>query len=186
MPASKLTIYRRKNGLTQEKLAELSGITTRTIQRIEKGAVVPHIHTLKILADCLEIDIEMLTGDHETVVVEEEVPVKKSIVPLFHLLALLGLALPILNIILPFILWLLKRDENEEFDRQGKQVLNFHLSMTLLFFPSIIVMVYFFPIGFTLTIAVYLFMVMMTLINLFRAVKLQTVAYPLSFPFLKI
>lgn len=186
MPPSKLALYRRKKGLTQEQLAELSGVTARTIQRIEKGDVVPHTQTLKMLAGCLDIDAELLMDDPEGNLSGQATVTQSSIAPLFHLAALLGLSLPILNIILPFILWLIKRDELPGYDRQGRQVLNFHLSLSMIFFPSIVLMVYFFPLGFPLTMAVYLFMVIMTLINLFRSVKLQPVKYPLSYPFFKL
>ena len=177
MPPSKLALYRRKKGMTQENLAELSGVTTRTIQRIEKGSVVPHIQTLKILADCLEIDPELLMDE------PEGTANTASITPLFHLLALIGLSLPVLNILLPFLLWLLKREENQEYNHQGKQVLNFQLSMSMLLFPAIALMVFYFPLGFPLTVLIYAFMVIMTLLNLYRSIKLQPVKYPFSYVF---
>lgn len=177
MPPSKLALYRRKKGMTQENLAELSGVTTRTIQRIEKGSVVPHIQTLKILADCLEIDPELLMDE------PEGTANTASITPLFHLLALIGLCLPVLNILLPFLLWLLKREENQEYNQQGKQVLNFQLSMSMLLFPAIALMVFYFPLGFPLTVLIYVFMVIMTLLNLYRSIKLQPVKYPFSYVF---
>ncbi|PYF75074.1 helix-turn-helix domain-containing protein [Pedobacter nutrimenti] len=186
MPSSKLAVYRRKKGLTQEQLAELSGVTTRTIQRIEKGAVVPHIQTLKMLASCLDVETELLMDAPEGNSDPKEKTKPSSVIPLFHLLALIGLGLPILNIILPFVLWLLKKDENPDSDLQAKQVLNFHLTMTILFFPSIVLMIYYFPVGFPLTVLIYAFMVLMTLINLFRSVNLQQVKYPFSYTFFKI
>lgn len=190
MPPSKLAVYRRKRGLTQENLAELSGVTTRTIQRIEKGSVVPHIQTLKILADCLEISPELLMDEPEGNAKTEEHPQLEqpavntaSITPLFHLLALIGLSLPILNILLPFLLWLFKREENQEYNQQGKQVLNFQLSMSMLLFPAVALMVFYFPLGFPLTVLIYAFMVIMTLLNLYRAIKLQPIKYPFSYVF---
>lgn len=186
MSASKLAIYRRKKGLTQEQLAELSGVTTRTIQRIEKGAVVPHIQTLKMLATCLDVETELLMDTAEGHLETKEKTKPSSIIPLFHLLALLGLGFPILNIILPFILWLLKKDEGPDFDTEGRQVLNFHLTLSILFFPAIVLMVLYFPIGFPLMIIIYGVMVVMTLLNLFRSINRQAVRYPFSYPFLKI
>jgi uncharacterized Tic20 family protein/DNA-binding XRE family transcriptional regulator len=184
--ASKLAVYRRKKGLTQEQLAELSGVTTRTIQRIEKGAVVPQIQTLKMLANCLGVDTELLMDVPEGNAELIAQPEKATLVPLFHLLALAGLLLPVFNIVLPFILWLVKKDENPEYDRQGKQVLNFHLTQTIIFFPSIILMVYFFPVGFLLTMLSYIFMIVMSIVNLYRSIKSIPVKYPLSYPFFKI
>ncbi|WP_316839080.1 helix-turn-helix domain-containing protein [Pedobacter gandavensis] len=175
MRPSKLAVYRRKKGLTQEKLAELSGLSTRTIQRIEKGTVVPQLETLKVLAGCLEIDPELLMDE-----AKGNIP---SIAPLFHLAALIGLALPILNIILPFLLWLALRNQHQEYEKQGKQVLNFQLSMSMLLFPAIAVMVWYFPIGFPLMAIIYVFMVSMTLLNLYRSVKMIPVKYPWSYEF---
>jgi transcriptional regulator with XRE-family HTH domain len=54
---------RRKKGLTQEQLAELSNVTVRTIQRIESGESQPRAYTLKVLASVLEISLEDLTKD---------------------------------------------------------------------------------------------------------------------------
>ena len=43
---------------TQQELSDLSNISLRSIQRIEKGDVVPRMQTLKILADTLEISLD--------------------------------------------------------------------------------------------------------------------------------
>lgn len=51
----KLIDYRKARGLTQEELAEKSGISIRTIQRIETGDVLPRAYTIKVLSDYLGI-----------------------------------------------------------------------------------------------------------------------------------
>jgi transcriptional regulator with XRE-family HTH domain len=185
MAESKLAVYRRKKGLTQEQLAEMSGVTARTIQRIEKGAVVPHIQTLKMLADCLEVDTEVLMDEPEGNAVAIQQTATTNLLPLFHLLALIGLFAPGLNVALPFVLWILKRDENPEYDKQGKSVINFHLTITLVFYPAVLLMVFFFPVGFPLMISSYLFMVVMSIVNLFRSINSQPVKYPVSYRFFK-
>jgi len=185
MPESKLAVYRRKKGLTQEQLADLSGVTTRTIQRIEKGAVVPHIQTLKMLADCLDIETELLMDKPEGIIPLTAHSHKPNLLPLFHLLGLIGLVMPGLNIALPFILWILKKDENTAYDQQGKQVINFHLTITLFFYPSITLMVFFYPVGFPLVMLSYFLMVVMSILNLYRSIKSLPVNYPLSVPFFK-
>ena len=60
-------ILKRRNEkhLSQEELANQSGISLRTIQRIEKGSVNPHGHTLKALAATLEIDIPAISEASE-------------------------------------------------------------------------------------------------------------------------
>ena len=51
MPLSDLIkYYRKRQGLTQEQLAEYSNITLRTIQRIEKGETIPRAYTVAAIA----------------------------------------------------------------------------------------------------------------------------------------
>lgn len=52
---SKLISFREKLNLTQEELAEKSGLSVRTIQRIESGAN-PKGYTLRKLAQALGIN----------------------------------------------------------------------------------------------------------------------------------
>ena len=54
-------IYQRKlKGYTQEDLSEKTSVGVRTIQRIEKGDVQPHLQTIKLLAIGLEINVDDL------------------------------------------------------------------------------------------------------------------------------
>ncbi len=62
---SKLKENREKLNLTQEELSDKSGISVRTIQRIESGNE-PKGHTLKILAKTLEITENELIQNQET------------------------------------------------------------------------------------------------------------------------
>ncbi|RYY66518.1 MAG: XRE family transcriptional regulator [Chitinophagaceae bacterium] len=52
--------HRKRKGLTQEELAERSGVTVRTIQRIEGGETVPRAYTLKAIAGALDLAPEAL------------------------------------------------------------------------------------------------------------------------------
>lgn len=58
MTATWLRDGRLSKGLTQKELAERSHISIRSIQRIEKGELVPRSHTLKTLAKILELSFE--------------------------------------------------------------------------------------------------------------------------------
>ncbi len=51
---------RVKRQLTQTELSEQTGITLRTIQRIENGEVKPSLHSLKVLSKALEVDLSAL------------------------------------------------------------------------------------------------------------------------------
>ena len=48
---------RMRLGITQSGLSELTGITIRTIQRIENNEVVPSLHSLKKIGEALQIDL---------------------------------------------------------------------------------------------------------------------------------
>ncbi|CCE03647.1 helix-turn-helix domain-containing protein [Bradyrhizobium sp. STM 3809] len=50
---------RLQRGWSQEQLAEISGLSTRTIQRLERGAA-PSLETLKALGAAFEVDLSTL------------------------------------------------------------------------------------------------------------------------------
>lgn len=56
----KVVAARKKKGLTQEELADLTNITVRTIQRIESGESTPRPYTLKSIAAALAISFDEL------------------------------------------------------------------------------------------------------------------------------
>lgn len=69
---------RLKKGWSQQQLAEISGISLRTIQRIEAGAT-PGLETLKSLAAVFEISIEDLRGEPEMTVAEYKVSPQEAL-----------------------------------------------------------------------------------------------------------
>lgn len=52
-----IRVKRIERGMTQEKLAELSELSTRQVVAIEKGAVDPKLSTSLKICDALKIDI---------------------------------------------------------------------------------------------------------------------------------
>jgi len=52
-----LKLYRAKAGLTQEALAELSGVSRPNISNIELGVTSPSISTLVLLASVLKVTV---------------------------------------------------------------------------------------------------------------------------------
>ena len=57
---SKLAQVRKAQGLSQERLAELSGVHRVSIARIETGEISPNIRTLEKLADALQVAVSEL------------------------------------------------------------------------------------------------------------------------------
>ena len=123
--AKKIVHFRKLKGITQETLAELTGLNVRTVQRIEAGEVDPRLYTLKSIADALQVNIEELLPDptqHELnqLVVLHITPIG------FFLFPVIG------NVLLPFIFWMLKREEINGVNKHGKDILNGQLTYSIL------------------------------------------------------
>ncbi len=181
--ATLIVQHRQLKGITQEELAYASKVSARTIQRIESGAVVPHPQTLKLIAGALELDYSTFARQEPT----DNRPVNDlSLLPLLHVLPLIGIAVPFLNILLPLILWIMKKDLHPEYDIQGRQSINFQIGMTLFAVLAIVLLIVYFPVGFPLLIVVYAYAIVLCILNTIRAVRRDPVKYPLSIPFLKL
>ena len=69
---------RLQHGWSQEQLAELSGLSVRTIQRVERGAK-PGLETAKSLASVFELELSTFTsGDTEMNHSTDELEVKPA------------------------------------------------------------------------------------------------------------
>lgn len=100
---SKLVKYREQLNYTQSELSEKSGISVRTIQRIEAGANLKG-HTLKAIAKALHINpSDLIDTSKETI--EYNYPVIK----LINLSSLLFL-IPFANILIPLLIMRLKKE----------------------------------------------------------------------------
>ena len=60
--SNNLRIYRKLKRVSQTVLAELLGVSQRTISHYENGTCQPSIEGLCILADYLEVSIDELVG----------------------------------------------------------------------------------------------------------------------------
>ncbi|GBD94995.1 hypothetical protein BMS3Abin05_02612 [bacterium BMS3Abin05] len=96
-----------------------------------------------------------------------------------HLATFAGLIVPFIgNIAGPLLIWLLKRDEYPLVEDQGKEALNFQISMTLYFVVSIILI--FVVIGIFLLLALFVFDVIATIIAMVKASEGVKYRYPMS------
>lgn len=102
---------------------------------------------------------------------------------LTHLIAFAGFIFPFGNLIGPLVIWLLKKDEFPFVDDQGKESLNFQISMTIYAMISIILIAV--VIGIILIIAVVVFEVIMVIIASIRANEGVKYRYPLTIRFIK-
>ena len=175
-------VYQRKlKGYTQEELSERTAVTVRTIQRIEKGDVNPHLQTVKLLAAALEINVDDLL-DLEN---PKEEAIQKKWLLLLHGTPLLGFVLPFCNVLFPLFLWIHKREDNALYDRHGAKVVNFQITVLLLYVFSFVALLTIEKWGFIIFLSVVPLCVLIVLANIIYAVKSYKCYYPLSIPFLR-
>lgn len=114
---------RIKHGLSQEDLAEKTGLSLRTIQRIENGESVPRGDSLKRLSIALKSTPDDL--------IDWQIYEDKNVVTVLSLSQLGFLAFPILGIVIPMAIWILKKDKVKYVDEVGKSILNFQITWTI-------------------------------------------------------
>jgi uncharacterized Tic20 family protein/DNA-binding Xre family transcriptional regulator len=186
----KVTELRQQKGLTQEQLAERCEVSPRTIQRIESGEVDPRAYTIHCLGEVLEFDFgEENTGNENL------------------WLAALHISSIFVILIIPLLLWSWKKNQSYKIDKQGRQVLNFQITMTLLLFAAAFFMLVGLPAlvllnmdmgeGFVIlasTLAIFsvlpfiligIFCLYQGVVNTIRSLSDKPVHYSLSIPFVK-
>lgn len=61
MIAQNIKKYRKKKGISQDKLSKLAGVTYNTIIKIESGATLnPRVDTLRLIAKGLGVTVDNL------------------------------------------------------------------------------------------------------------------------------
>tara|TARA_R110002073_G_scaffold57778_4_gene146776 strand:- start:203562 stop:205325 length:1764 start_codon:yes stop_codon:yes gene_type:complete len=178
---AKNLVYQRKlKGYTQEELSERTQVTIRTIQRIEKGAVHPQLQTVKLLAAALNIAVDDLLVLENP---KEETLVKKWLL-LLHGTPFLGFIIPLANILFPLFLWIHKREDNKIYNSHGVQIINFQITMSILYLLSLVALLTIEKWGFFLFISVIPFSVIVMVFNIITSMNSQKCYYPLSIPFI--
>lgn len=119
----KVTELRQQRGMTQEQLAEYCHISTRTIQRIESGEVDPRSRTIHCLHGALDFDFGEADAGNDGL-----------------WLAALHLSSMICIPVIPLLLWSWKKNQSYKIDQQGKQAINFQITMALTLFAAAFVL----------------------------------------------
>lgn len=61
MIAQNIKKYRKKKGISQDKLSKLAGVTYNTVIKIESGATLnPRVETLRLIAKALDVTVDSL------------------------------------------------------------------------------------------------------------------------------
>jgi uncharacterized protein len=102
---------------------------------------------------------------------------------LCHLSALAGFVIPLGNILGPLVIWLIKKDEFPLVADQGKEALNFQISMTIYYIVAAILIIVL--IGILLLIGLALFSLIFTIIAMVKANEGTAYRYPMCIRFIK-
>ena len=150
----RISTLRKSKGLSQEVLAEQSGVSLRTIQRMEQGDTVPRGHTLQALANALGVPLDALRTelDQPTAAPSQPaapmpvaapagpaaptppeagatptLPTDPDFLQLLNLSALSFLVLPLLNLVVPWWLWRKRRHTTAHVAELGRRMLGFQV-----------------------------------------------------------
>jgi transcriptional regulator with XRE-family HTH domain len=126
----KIVEIRKRKGLSQEALSDRAKINLRTLQRIEKDETEPLGNTLKNICNVLEINIEDILDYGK---IEDN-----KYFLFFYLSVLSFFVIPLGNILVPMILWIIKRDKIIDLNKRGITLLKVQLIWTIVFYGSII------------------------------------------------
>jgi len=169
----KIKSIRVQQGLTQELLAEKTSISTRTIQRIENNEVDPRSYTLEKIATALNIDFNEFSNFQYEHSQKED----SQLLALLHLSGLFVLLFP------PILIWLWKKDEVKNIDKNAKDVINFQLSMWVYLFSAAILLLII--IGLPLLIFLGIASSIIIVLNSIKVMNKQPYKYPFTIQFLK-
>ena len=100
-----------------------------------------------------------------------------------HLAALSGFIIPFGNIIGPLIVWLVKKDESSFVDEQGKESLNFQISVTIYCILAGILIVLI--IGIFLLIGIGILILVFVIVAAIKANNGESFEYPLTIRFIR-
>jgi len=124
--AQKIKELRNRKGFSQEQLAETAKINLRTVQRIEGGETEPRGDTLKRIAHALNVAPDELIDW-----IEQE---DKLFLVFLNISALCFIAFPLLGIIVPLAIWVLRKDKIKNINETGKRLINFQITWCLIVF----------------------------------------------------
>jgi transcriptional regulator with XRE-family HTH domain len=124
--ARRIKDLRNRKGFSQEVLSEKSGLSLRTIQRIENGETEPRGDSLKRLSVAFDVNPDDLI---DWTVLED-----RGFLTSLNLSALSFVIFPILGIIVPLIIWISRKDKIRNANEIAKAILNFQITWIMVFF----------------------------------------------------
>ena len=177
--AIRLKELRNQKGMSQEVLADESGLSLRTIQRIENGETNPTGDSLKRLSSALNVNPDEL--------IDWAIKEDKRYLIFLNLSALTFLFFPMLGILVPFILGRSRKGKIKNINKLGKDLINFEITWSIFLFFIPFLMFLFTKIGllesltlniiFTVTGIMYFINLFFILLNTLRISNEKDVIY---------
>lgn len=188
---SELKKIREKQNLTQEELAEKSGISVRTIQRIEAGTI-PKGYTLKTLAESLGVaPNDLLTSEtiREEIVIDEvilatedenDLLFNSGLIKIINLSSLPFTWLPIANFLPPLLIMLFTKEKSQIV----KQIISLQIFLAVVF-PVIFMLIVLLKLGRESVIITMILLILANIYIIFRNTyeidKKHSLRYRLNF-----
>lgn len=186
---SELKKIRERQNLTQEELAEKSGISVRTIQRIEAGTI-PKGYTLKTLAASLDVsekDLLISETIKEEIAVDEIIIVPENsdafnsgLIKMINLSTLPLAWLPIANFLPPLLIMLFTKNKSQIV----KQIISLQIFLAIIS-PIIFMLIALLKLGSESVMITMIFLVLtnvyIILRNTYEIDKRQNLRYKLNF-----
>lgn len=122
--AQKIKTLRNANGYSQEELSEKSGLSLRTIQRIENGETEPRGDSVKRLAAVFNV----LPNEIASLATEQN----NGFMVGMNLSAISFLFFPLLGIFVPLIMWLSNKNKIQNLNKTAKSLFNFQITWILI------------------------------------------------------
>jgi transcriptional regulator with XRE-family HTH domain len=182
--ANRIKKLRSRRGYSQEELAERSGLSIRTIQRIENGETEPRGDSLTRLAAALGVTVDDLA---DWGLVED-----KTAVMAMNLSALSFFFFPLFGILVPLIIWISKKDKVKGINDVARSLLNFQITWAIVLFVGWLPVSYLLHISIKSNFILPQYVIVMFVYNLIvigvnsvRAAQGKKVVYRPAIPFIR-
>lgn len=185
--AIRIKQLRKQKGMSQELLADESGLSLRTVQRIENGESNPTGDSLKKLSNALNVNPDEL--------IDWSIKEDPKFLTNLNLSALTFLVFPLLGILIPFVLWIPKKGKVKRLNQLGRELINFQITWTLALFliPILLFLVskmeliagLSFSSFIAYVIVLYIFNLILIMLNTIRIGNNKSAIYRPQLPFLK-
>ncbi len=128
--ANHIEEIRRSKGLTQKDLADLASVELGVVKQMESGKIKLNSHTFRRICHALGVQVEELF--------ELQKRENNNYIVMMYLSILTFIVFPFGNISLPLILWINRKNRIRGVASHGKDILNFQLTWSILFYLSFV------------------------------------------------